>query len=632
MGKTIGAIISVGLAVAVNVIPGAGQVISGTIFAGLSAVTGTVGTLAAAALTFSQVAALAITTGLTINGLQTVGGVLGLGPSSPKPDQAETAIKNARPPRVSGYGQSRLYGAYILYETASDGTAVDVYAIHDGELTEITQIYLGDDKVTLAGSVVQEGDDGRYADGKVRMYTTTGASPGTAISAVTAKLPGIWTADHRGDGVVQLAVLAEPVKSEDFLDIYPNGVPVASLAAKWQKCPDPRAADPLDESGWVWTENAICHLLHYMLVREGVDYASKIAPALSYWQAAANVCDEDVPLRAGGTEKRWRTCVAHKHIDTHAAVKSALMLACDGWIATRSDGAYVVYAGNFYAPTVTIGSEDIVAFEWSGVGVDDDDAINEIVCSYISAEHDYNTVETTAWRDEDDISERGVILTDSLEPQVPSYSQVRRLAKRQMARKNALYRGTVTTNVGGRKVRGHRYIHLTLAEAGTTFYDGPAEILAVTRNMSTGGVTFSWAAADTNIDAWNPATEEGEPAPIGERVALEPLDTPLIVAATANFSDIGSTSGETGSSVQGVRINITASGPVRSDLTWYARWRVGTGVWSERSYPDADPGPGVSLVTEYVPYNTTVDVQVAYSTGDGRTSPWSATTDVDTSP
>lgn len=623
MGKTLGAIIAIGAAVAINVIPGAGQVISGTIFAGLASVTGTVGLAASAALTFSQVAALAITTGLTINGLQSLGGVLGLGPSAPKPDTTETALKTSRPPRTSAYGVTRLYGAYILYETATDGTAIDVYAIHDGQLTEIVQHYLADDTVTPGvGGYIPTAADGQYGSNKVQVFTTTGATPGTAISAVTAKLPTIWTADHRGDGVVQMAVLSASVKSADFLEVYPNGVPVASLAAKWQKCPDPRAADPMDEASWTWTENSIRQLMHYMIVRENVDYATKIAPALDYWKSAADVCDQAIALKEGGTEPRWRSCVAHKHTDAHASVKSAIMLTCDGWLATRSDGAFVVYAGQYYAPIVSIGPDEIIAFQWEGVGVDDDTAINEIICSYVSAAHDYNSVETTAWRDENDIAERGEILTDSLEPQCPSYGQVRRLAKRQMSRRNALYRGTVTTNVSGRIVRGERYIHLTLSEAGTTFFDGPAEITAVTRNMSTGGVTFSWSAADPNIDSWNPATEQGEPAPVGNRVAPQPLETPTISDAQAELGDDGSSA----------RVRITVEGFDRSDIIWFARWRVTTDTtWNEQEYSDIEPGPAAVLLTSVVPINVAVDVEVAYQTGDGRISNWSAVSTVSTS-
>src|SRR3546814_12086276 len=95
--------------------------------------------------------------------------------------------------------------------------------------------------------------------------------------------------------------------------------------------------------------------MHYKLVREKVDYATKIAPTLSYWQAAADVCDEAISLKAGGTEERYRSPVAHNHTDQHANVIAALLSTFDGWIAPRADGALVVYAGKYYAPTVSIG-------------------------------------------------------------------------------------------------------------------------------------------------------------------------------------------------------------------------------------------------------------------------------------
>lgn len=82
----------------------------------------------------------------------------------------------------------------------------------------------------------------------------------------------------------------------------------------------------------------------------------------------------------------------------------------------------------------------------------------------------------------------------------------------------------------------------------------------------------------------------------------------------------------------GVRVLIAASGPAdRADLTWYARWRVGdTGSWSEREYPDADPDPGVTMTTEFVPLVTNLTVEVAYETGAGILSAWSEPTAVDT--
>lgn len=623
MGKTLGNILAVAAAIAVNVIPGVGQALSAAIGA----------TLATSAIT-----------AVTLYGLQSGVSLLGLGPGAPKPDTTETAIKTSRPPRVSAYGRSRLHGAYVLYETATDGTAVDVYAVHDGKLDGVEQNYLGDEAVTLTGTTVNEGADGRYRDGAVNIYSTDGSVPGAGFPALTSILGSVWTAAHRGDGIVALALTAKSVKAKIFQETYPSStVPVPSLVARWQRCPDPAAVDPLDEGGWTWTENPVRQLLHYKLVREGPRpalaksdpeypaalaamraewWARKIAPTLGYWIDAAADCDSAVPLKSGGTEPRYRSEVAHKHTDEHKGPISNLLATFDGWIAPRSDGALVVYSGRYYAPDPVddlIGPDEIVSYSWEGGAVDDGEAVNEVICSYISAEHDYNVVETDAWRDEADITRRGRVLSAPLEAQIPSHGQARRLAKRRISRALAVNRGTVTTNIAGRKARGKRYIWLRLAEAGTVFYDGPAEILSLTRSVR-GGVTFSWVAADPNVDAWNPAAEEGDPAAKGNRVAPAPLIAPAISATSVLFD------------TDGARIELTVDSPDRDDLTWYVHWRVtGAGVWGpDEEYSDSDSGASVTLVSGLVPTDASIEIQVAYQTGDGRFSEWSATETVDT--
>lgn len=566
-----------------------------------------------------------------------------LTPGAPKPETTDTPIKTSRPPRVSAYGRSRLYGAYVLFESvpATSGggdVAVDVYAIHEGPLDAIETYYLGDKPATLSGSTVNAGSDGRYAGGAVKIYTTDGASPGAGFPALEALLPGVWTSAHRGDGVVALALTAEGVKAKDFQKTYPaSTVPVPSIVARWQPCPDPDAADPLGEAGWTWTENPVRQLLHYKLVREGPKpaldeddpgypaalaalraawWARKIAPTLSYWSAAAAVCDEAVALKGGGTEPRYRSSVSHKHTDKHEGVNANFIAAFDGWLCPRNDGALVIFAGKYYAPDPVvdlIGPDEIVSYSWSGGAVDDDTAINEVVCSYVSAAHDYASVECDAWRDEADITARGQVLSDAQDIAVPSNGQARRLAKRRIQKLLSANRGTVTTNIAGRHARGKRYVYLRLAEAGTTFYEGPAEILKMSRALQ-GGVSFEWVAADPNVDAWNPASEEGEPAALGDRVAPAALVAPEITALTLAFDGTGP------------RAEIAVDGPDRADLIWYVHWRiVGAGVWGpDEESTDTAPGAAVTLQTGYLPPDEDIEVEVAYQIGDGRFSDWSA--------
>lgn len=578
-----------------------------------------------------------------------------LTPGAPKPQTTDAPLKTARPPRVSAYGRSRLYGAYVLYEavpaaaagawTGGGGdVAVDVYAVHEGKIDGIEQYYLADETVTLSGNVVNGGVDGRYRDGAVRLYTTDGSTPGAGFPALESLLPGIWSSNHRGDGVAAIALTATGVKAKIFQETFPSStVPTPSIVARWQRCPDPAAVDPLDESAWTWTENPVRQLLHYKMVREGprpgVDeddptYAAqlaalrlawwnrKIAPTLQYWIEAAAVCDEAVPLKAGGTEPRYRSLVSHKHTDKHDGVIANFIATFDGWICPRNDGALIVYAGKYYPPDPVddlIGPGQIVSYTWNGGAVDDDIAINEVICSYASAEHDYNSVECDAWRDETDIAERGQTLSDAQEIAVPSPGQSRRLAKRKIQKMLAADRGSVTTNLAGRHVRGKRYVWLTIAEAGVTFYDGPVEIVKMSRALQ-GGVTFEWVAADPNVDAWNPASEEGEPAALGARVPPAALGAPAISAYSVTFDGTGA------------RAELTIDGPDRDDLTWYLHWRVqGAGVWGpDEPSSDADPGAAVTLATGYLSPDADIEIQVAYQTGDGRFSDWSATETIST--
>lgn len=336
-----------------------------------------------------------------------------------------------------------------------------------------------------------------------------------------------------------------------------------------------------------------------------------------------------VTWSSGGTpatEPRYRSCVAHKHTDPHKGVVANLLACCDGWIAPRSDGALVVYSGRYYAPTVTIGPDQIIAYSMQD-GIEEESAVNQLAVTYISANHDYNTVDTDAWEDDDDISARGKVLADQLANQVGTHSQARRLAKRFMAKSMAPKRGTCTTNAGGRIAIGQRYVTLRLIDAGTTFLDAPVEIMApVKRNMQTGGITFNWVLADPNIDAWNPTTEEGEPAPVGNRIAALPLDPPVITSALANYGADSATGSP------GVFLDLIITGPDRTDLTWYARTRqTGAATWGERQYTDVDPGSTVEIATEFVPIDTSIEVEVAYQTGDGRISDWSTLSTVSTS-
>lgn len=640
MSRTLGSILTFAGGAAL-IATGIGAAGGALLLGGLGGATSVLGVSTAALLTASTALTAA---GSLFNAI---------GAPSPKAETTTQALRTERPPRISAYGRLRLFGAYMLYETASDGAAVDVWAFHDGRIDAIEDWYLGDKKVVrLPNGFVQKGEDGAYGESNIiQIGANLGAATETAHAAVIAKLPGIWTEDHRGDGIASGYMISAPVKAKNYQATYPSGGPNQTPLAlviraqpvfDWRD-PAQSVADPLT---WKWSENVVLHLAHYQLVRNGKSWERHFAPTLAYWTAAANDADIAVPLRDGGSEPRYRSCVSHRHAgdgSEHKSVIASLLGCFDGWMAPRQDGALVVYSGRYYPPTVKIGPDQVTTYTVED-GIDDESTLNQLGVTYVSSAHDFNTVDTDPWTDEDDILARGAVRPDDIANQVPSHAQARRLAKRRMSQVMAPKRGTFTTLAAGKAILSERFIDLLLAEGQGTehefiAYDGPAEITGLSRNLQTGAVTASWIAADPNVDAWNPATEEGMPAPIGDRVAREPLDQPSIISATASYSPVGQNpegEDDTGGPVSGgqstgARVLIAANGPDRVDLTWFARWRVGaSGSWNEREYADADPGPAVSFLTEFVPLATNINVQVAYSVGDGRLSPWSASAVVDT--
>lgn len=624
MSRTLTRVALIGAAVAVNFVPGVGQAISATVLGATGSLTAGLAATTAATIVGAVEAGLALAaTAVTVAGIQAGASLLGLGPKLPRPETSETAVKTPIPPRVFAYGRRRLFGYYALYETAENGTAVDVYVFHDGRMDGIERYYLNDDQVTLTGNVVNAGEDGRYRDGAVSVFMNLGLPTETAFASIVSLLPGIWTTEHRGDGCVTGAMTAKAVKDKVFLETYPNGAPVLSIAGRWLRVYDWRdpGQDIEDESTWQWSENGVLQLAHFMMTRERLNepeplsiadwFVQRIEPELSYWTDAADDCDLAMPLAAGGTEARYRSSVAYKATDGFKAVKDEILSTFDGWLATTGTGAFRVRSGRYYTPTVSIGPDEIVSFAYRD-GVAEEDAVDTLVVSYISADHDFNTVDTDPWVVAE--GER----TQPFTPQVPSHSQARRLAKRQAARVMASVKGSLTTNVAGRAIRGERFIDLDLQDDdGTVFYQGPAEVIALTRNFDTGGVTIDWIAADPDIDDWDPATEEGSPAPLGDRVEQTALEAPTIVTAEAIFDS------DSADSLTGARIAIIGTGPDRDDLTWFTRWRVGTDPWVEETAEDTDPASPVALLTGFVPVGVDVEVQIAYEVGDGRRSPWS---------
>lgn len=550
------------------------------------------------------------------------------GPKQPPMPSVQSPIKQSLPPRQSGFGRTRLSGPYMLFE-AKNGVSSDVIALHDGEIDAYERYFLHDDEVEIngpGGGIWCPADPKKYAYGtdpgdRVFINTTLGLATETAFSRPINDVPPLWSSLARGDGIAALNLTCKQSKQKYQNEDFPNGVPAPSVVARLQKVFDPREGeDQTDPATWEWSANPVICLMAYLTTAPGgmgLSYAQRIAPAVQDWIAAADDCDRATQLLAGGFEPRYACGGVYQHTTDPADIVTALINSFDGFLAQRGDGALTIRPGRYQTPSVTLRDEHIIAYSVQHFQPDEE-AINELVPSFTDPGSEYNKADAGAWRDEADITARGMVRSEAMDlPWVQSPSQARRLAKRRMSRNSADLRGSLTTNLYGLNALGERYLNVRLSEI-EELNQTVIEIARVRMDLANLAVTFDWVIADPDIDAWNRFSDEQPQNAVEVRPDVGELGAPTIDTVTASYD-------QSGSSDQGARLRLDITSPIEADLQWKVRWKLSTGSeWTEGDYSDVDDGAAVTLITGFVPAVGTIDVQVAYVTAGGL-SPWSDT-------
>lgn len=581
---------------------------------------GLIGTTLAEAVAFASLVS-AVGSAIIGIGLSLIASIL-LAPSVPKPADGKIPKRQPIPPRIRAMGLVRLSGAYMLYEASAEGDSYDVLAVHDGLITSVEGYYLHDDLVTIgAGNFVNALADGSYGNQKIVFLTRLGQNPETAYNEIVAGIPSIWTNDHRGDGIASIGLICHSVKAKDFSKIYPNQLPQPSIIIKARPLFDPRVSgqDAYDASTWAWSDNPVLMLLTYLIDDLEEDYATRILPEIGSWMTAASVCDQDVPLDAGGTEKRYRAGGFYQVDNDPADVINVIMATFDGWLGETGSGALKVFAGEYYEPTVTIEANHITAFRVQKF-VEDEQSVNEIVFTYVDPEQKFTEVEGLPVRDEADITARGKVRSQSVGlTWVQSHTRGRRLATREMKRLTSPARGSIRTDLFGLSALGERYVKISIPELPSlcTF---SAQVGNTKIDIANGTLTFDWVQVDSTIDDWTPATDEGTPPATGDPSDSSSLTTPtglsVVYGAGALF--------------------ITFDTPARADLDFAIRYRLsggsgGPGEWIDKVYDSADTsGPTITVQSPAVLPNTSYDVEVAAIGPGGTYSDYTAPVTIDT--
>lgn len=545
--------------------------------------------------------------------------LLGLN-DAPDAESQKFPVKQPVPPMQYAYGEGRLSGSLLYWRTIRN-VSIDVIALCVGPVQSIDSFYLNDDAVTMDGDIVAQGPDGRYRrsgaeNDTIRILSRLGSRPSPAYAEVIAASEGEWTEDHRADGVATMAIIAKGVKTELVQVIYPNGPVQGSAVGHWARCYDWRADSTMpggdgpqrrdDPSTWAWTRNpVVCHV-HNEWAVYGQDFDYRFLPTLAQLTVAADVCEEQIPLKAGGTIDRYRMFGFFNSRTPPKQVRQLFMQTYDGIWIERGDGAFVVKAGIYVPPTVVLTEDRIRRFRWRRIRRQED-ICNSLVIAYNSPDHDFTMVETQPWQDAASVAALGEYPQPFELKWVDNNSQARRLAKATFSRINAEYDGFVEIDLSDDESELEQaYFQIQNRAAPASMWDVEVRVTSMTLDLAQRLVRIEFIKADPTAYDWDAATEEGDGPGVAPSAPPQTVDVPVIDSVVVEFSS-GSP-----------RLLIGIDDPGRDDYGVTIRWAVvGASDGQVQEFPEVDSsGDPWTMQSSVLPAGVSITLEVAFvSTG-----------------
>ncbi len=432
----------------------------------------------------------------------------------------------------------------ILGETATGGSLVFWHLSGSSNEKLWMVIALADHECTSLQSVIVSGKlkswdsgTGLVADysGKLKVRFYAGTMSQTADSALVAASGGRWTGNEVGAGVCYVVVEA------DFDEkVFPDGIPELGFIIRGAKLFDPRT------STTAYSRNAavaVSALLRGISVGGepliGMNVSATAIRAAEI-EASANACDEDVPLKAGGTEKRYQ-CNVILDCDQNNRDHIEVLVASMAGEVIESGGIYRILAGVAQSPVAFITDDDLISGEPLAYRPKRgrNQLVNAVTGSYFDPSRNYVPVglpPRTSSTDEDE--DGGIRLTTTLDLQaVTSRTQAQRV--QEIERRKARRMGTVSGQLRARwfVLEPGDWITFTSARRGFS---------SKTFEITSGSGIFDLRSdvvlseIDAGFDDWSTALEIDD----GQVIDLPPAGpsfTTVTGVALANFVIAGAT-------------------------------------------------------------------------------------------
>jgi|DEB0MinimDraft_6_1074348.scaffolds.fasta_scaffold00440_14 hypothetical protein len=337
---------------------------------------------------------------------------------TPKPDLSGTrgTLVNAKDPAAPHdfvYGEVRKGGTIVYYESTGTNNKLlhQVIAVAGHEVEAISDIYINDEIVTLDGDGFVTSDPW---NSKIRIKKHLGDQT-TADADLLAESEQI-DSSFVGNGIAYLYI-----RYEYDQDVFANGLPLITSVVKGKKVYDPRTDTT------AYSANPALCIRDYI----GAPYGMQDSDIDDVsFQAAANVCDEDVALAGGGTEDRYTMNGAFTAGATHRDVLGRMMTSCTGTLFWGG-GKFKLVAAEYVAPTKVLTLDDLRGPISLDTRINLRDQFNKVQGTFNDASNrwitaDYPPIESAVFEGEDNDEQTAL---DLELPMTTSSATAQRIAK-----------------------------------------------------------------------------------------------------------------------------------------------------------------------------------------------------------
>jgi hypothetical protein len=414
---------------------------------------------------------------------------------------ALASTRDALAPHKVIYGRSRLGGTIVYLESTSDNKYLHaVLALAGHEIDAIEKFYFGDEEVTIDGSGNVSG--GTYS-GKARIQYKLGTADQTAFSDLVSESDSNWTTNHRLRG--RAAVY---IRLEYDQDVYPNGMPNFSFLVRGKKVYDPRSDTT------VWSNNPALCVADYLTNSQyglGADYDTEIDETALI--AAANVCDTDVALDAGGSENKYELNGFFTTSSTPEEVINQMLTSMAGK-AVWSSGKWRIIAGSYYTPTLTFDEDDLRGGFTVQTLVSRRENFNSVKGVFVSSENAYISTDFPSITSATYVAEDGEEVYKNIQlPFTTSVTMAQRLAKIELLKARQQITLTLPLKLNGLQANVGDIVQINNTRLGWS----AKKFEVVSMNMAIGdtlGVDLELREISEDVFDWAASEEQAfDPAP-----------------------------------------------------------------------------------------------------------------------